>query len=138
MFLQDLFLNRLLSLGSKFSAISRDNIAFQNETFNPGDKSFWIEYTINTGELIWETETQRKAYAVINYVLNVKKNSGTERIFNLASKIAELYINENGMKWSTTQGGVSIFLEELEMLPGIVVNEVFKMNLRLSVCIYNI
>lgn len=136
--IQTYFQNKLLSLNQQYSVISLNNIALPNKTFNPANKAFWIEYTINSSELIWETEKQRKAYAVINYVLNAKQNTGTERIYNIASKIASLFKEQNGMKWAVDTSGYHINLESLEMLPGIVVNEVFKMNVRLTICVYNV
>lgn len=131
----ELFRDELLRVNASEGTFVASNIAVPNIAFDSREKNIWFEIAIAPASQIWKTETERERSATISCVICVPQNSDHKRINNIADRIERHFIEPGGGHRILSSEYGTLYIEEVEQMPPIVVNEIYKLNVRLQISI---
>lgn len=130
------FRDRMIEANPQSGIISAENIALPNDQFDPRGLDIWFELATVTGLQGPFTEEEIVNQAYISLITCVPKNSGEERPVNIARRIKSLFSVQDGSHGCFNVDGNTVIIKECEQMPGIVINNVFKVSVRLFIEVY--
>ena len=134
---EDYFRDKLLAEENGSGTFAAGNIALPNRMFQHENRDIWIELSVSNGNQYARTERTRVYQAIINIVVCVRLNTGTQRAYKISERITSLFSCQDYTRGVFIMDpSHKIYVRDIEQMPNIAANEVNKTGVRVSIDIY--
>lgn len=111
---------------------------YESNTVHTGVSSgVWLEIGLSQKSQMSHTETEAVYQAFVNCIVCVPSNTGTVRSNRLAADLASLFSPRIASQAVfALETGEIVFVRRVEQLAGMVIENVYKTNVRIAIDVY--